>query len=120
MKMPCPHCGSSESAVCRSRGAIRAEEVRRQRECADCGKRFYTAERVDLATLESDRAVTRQLQLQRPPATWASADELFHRLWSQAIDGEYRKEEWVLLQTLLLELRCSTPRPPALGLQLVA
>jgi transcription elongation factor Elf1 len=113
MKMPCPHCGSSESAVCRSRGAIRAEEVRRQRECADCGRRFYTAERVDFAVLESDRDVAERLLQTLPRATWSNVDELFHKVWGQSIDGVYVKGDWNALQALLTEVRHQHPRPPA-------
>jgi len=56
MKMACPFCGGSESAVVRSRGAIAADLVRRRRECADCGGRFPTTEAVDLDTLNREQA----------------------------------------------------------------
>ena len=47
MKMGCPFCADSESAVVRSRGAITEDKVRRRRECAGCGRRFPTMELVD-------------------------------------------------------------------------
>jgi hypothetical protein len=55
IKMGCPFCGTSESSVARSWGAIQADQVRRRRECAnpacidEAGKRrrYPTFERVD-------------------------------------------------------------------------
>ena len=43
--MRCPFCHSSATQVLETRDADAA--VRRRRECADCGKRFTTYERVD-------------------------------------------------------------------------
>jgi DNA-directed RNA polymerase subunit M/transcription elongation factor TFIIS len=51
LKMACPFCGASESAVVRSRGALAVDQIVRRRECAQCGKRFPTFERVDKAAL---------------------------------------------------------------------
>jgi transcriptional repressor NrdR len=45
--MNCPFCGSSDNRVVDSRDVRSGLEVRRRRECADCGKRFTTYERVD-------------------------------------------------------------------------
>jgi DNA-directed RNA polymerase subunit M/transcription elongation factor TFIIS len=56
IKMACPFCGSSESAVVRSRGAINEDVIRRRRECVGCGKRFPTIEAVDMATLARELA----------------------------------------------------------------
>lgn len=51
MKVSCPFCGSSESAVARSVGLLETEGIRRRRECASCGQRFPTLETVDYAAL---------------------------------------------------------------------
>lgn len=56
LKMACPYCGASESAVVRSRGAIVADQVGRRRECADCGERWPTYERVDREALARELA----------------------------------------------------------------
>ena len=47
--MRCPHCGASDSKVTDSRDT--GGEIRRRRECIQCGVRFTTYERVQHATL---------------------------------------------------------------------
>jgi transcriptional repressor NrdR len=43
----CPYCGQTENRVIDSRLARDAEEIRRRRECDECGRRFTTRERVE-------------------------------------------------------------------------
>jgi len=45
--MNCPFCGDPDNRVVDSRDVRSGLEVRRRRECSDCGKRFTTYERVD-------------------------------------------------------------------------
>lgn len=45
--MRCPYCGSTESRVIDSRVTRESEEIRRRRECEECGRRFTTRERVE-------------------------------------------------------------------------
>jgi transcriptional repressor NrdR len=45
--MRCPWCGQTEDRVVDSRPADRDEAIRRRRECAACGRRFTTYERVE-------------------------------------------------------------------------
>jgi len=45
--MNCPFCGDAENRVVDSRDVRTGSEVRRRRECSECGKRFTTYERVD-------------------------------------------------------------------------
>ena len=45
--MNCPFCGHADNRVVDSRDVRSGSEVRRRRECSDCGKRFTTYERVD-------------------------------------------------------------------------
>ena len=47
--MRCPHCGAPDSKVTDSRDT--GEEIRRRRECIQCGVRFTTYERVQHAAL---------------------------------------------------------------------
>ncbi|MEX6634585.1 transcriptional regulator NrdR [Hyphococcus lacteus] len=49
--MRCPFCGSDETQVKDSRPAEDGASVRRRRECAACGGRFTTFERVQLREL---------------------------------------------------------------------
>lgn len=63
IKMACPFCGASESAVVRSRGSLNEDVIRRRRECVSCGKRFPTLEAVDMATLERDLAIDERQRL---------------------------------------------------------
>jgi hypothetical protein len=56
MKMACPFCGGSESAVVRSEGRLTVSEIARTRECATCGERFYTSETVDTRRLSRQLA----------------------------------------------------------------
>lgn len=45
--MICPFCGASNDHVVDSREVRDGAEIRRRRECDDCGRRFTTYERVD-------------------------------------------------------------------------
>ena len=45
--MKCPFCGHPDNRVVDSRDVRSGSEVRRRRECSECGKRFTTYERVD-------------------------------------------------------------------------
>ncbi|MDI3328155.1 MAG: transcriptional regulator NrdR [Alicyclobacillaceae bacterium] len=48
--MNCPFCRNGESKVIESRTT--ADAVRRRRECLNCGRRFTTYERVEMAPLQ--------------------------------------------------------------------
>jgi len=45
--MKCPFCGHVEDKVVDSREAKIGDTIRRRRECAECGRRFTTYERID-------------------------------------------------------------------------
>jgi transcriptional repressor NrdR len=45
--MRCPTCGHAENRVIDSREARDGSEIRRRRECLECGRRFTTRERVE-------------------------------------------------------------------------
>jgi len=45
--MKCPFCGRVEDKVVDSREAKVGDTIRRRRECAQCGRRFTTYERID-------------------------------------------------------------------------
>ena len=45
--MNCPHCGAVDSRVVDSRDTDAKEAVRRRRECAVCGQRFTTYEKIE-------------------------------------------------------------------------
>ncbi len=47
--MKCPYCKADDTAVIDSRLSEDGDSVRRRRECKECGKRFTTYERVELA-----------------------------------------------------------------------
>ena len=49
--MKCPYCGSLETRVVDSRYSEDMEAIRRRRECLNCGKRFTTYERVEIAPI---------------------------------------------------------------------
>lgn len=49
--MKCPYCSSSLNKVTDKRESQGANVTRRRRECTDCGKRFTTFERIELANL---------------------------------------------------------------------
>ena len=49
--MRCPQCESRDSRVVDSRDLEEAATIRRRRECATCGARFTTYERVEAARL---------------------------------------------------------------------
>ena len=45
--MRCPYCGHTETRVLDSRPTDEASAIRRRRECASCGERFTTYEKVE-------------------------------------------------------------------------
>jgi transcriptional repressor NrdR len=45
--MKCPYCGSKDTEVVETRDSEDLETIRRRRECASCGKRFTTYERIE-------------------------------------------------------------------------
>jgi transcriptional repressor NrdR len=45
--MKCPFCGEIEDKVIDSRASKDSSEIRRRRECLECGRRFTTYERLD-------------------------------------------------------------------------
>lgn len=47
--MRCPFCGAPDTRVIDSRLANDGDQVRRRRECAECGERFTTYESVELS-----------------------------------------------------------------------
>ena len=47
--MRCPYCGDDASRVVDTRVGGGGEEIRRRRECEECGRRFTTRERAELA-----------------------------------------------------------------------
>src|ERR1019366_6279150 len=49
--MKCPFCAFSDTRVTDSRDADGGETIRRRRECAGCGQRFSTYERVALSLM---------------------------------------------------------------------
>jgi transcriptional repressor NrdR len=44
----CPYCGDDATRVVDTREASGGEEIRRRRECEECGRRFTTRERTEL------------------------------------------------------------------------
>jgi len=44
--MKCPFCGEAEDKVIDSRSSKNGNEIRRRRECFECGRRFTTYERI--------------------------------------------------------------------------
>lgn len=111
LKMACPYCGHSSSAIVRSRGGIVDDKVTRRRECAHCGERFPTYERLDRELLDRELAqrhgasVVEELLAAAPVPTWDNAERLLHRVWGQAKDRQYIKRDWNALQQILAELR---------------
>lgn len=49
--MRCPYCGNIETRVVDSRYSEDMRAIRRRRECLNCGKRFTTYERVEIAPI---------------------------------------------------------------------
>ena len=61
--MRCPHCGDPDSRVTDSRD--NGTEIRRRRECAACGARFTTYERVQHAALMVEKRDGRREEFSR-------------------------------------------------------
>lgn len=54
--MHCPFCRASETRVVDSRTADDGAAIRRRRQCADCGRRFTTAENATLVVVKRSGA----------------------------------------------------------------
>jgi hypothetical protein len=104
--MECPFCGDSRSAVVRSRGLITRNKIHRRRECANCGGRFPTTERLDRELLareleERGAQPPPDVDAGPPESTWANARTFLERLREEARDGEYVASDWHALQAIL-------------------
>ena len=54
--MHCPFCRATDTRVIDSRVADEGSAIRRRRECADCGRRFTTAENASLVVVKRSGA----------------------------------------------------------------
>jgi len=120
--MRCPSCGHAESRVIDSRLARDGSEIRRRRECLECGRRFTTRERIDEVlprVVKKDErredyargkllASLEKACQKRPVATEALerlVDRLEKRLLEQG-EKEVASEllgEWVMQELVLLD-----------------
>jgi hypothetical protein len=115
IKLECPFCHESASAVLSSRGGVVESKVQRRRECVGCGERYPTKETLDQEGLERELAqkygpsvLEQLLATPASPSTWETAERLLHRLWGQAKDHQYIKRDWNDFQQVLAGLRrCS-------------
>jgi transcriptional repressor NrdR len=62
----CPSCGDEENRVVDTRVAREGEEIRRRRECEECGHRFTTRERVELQLPKIIKRDERREDYKRP------------------------------------------------------
>ncbi|MHB0912460.1 MAG: transcriptional regulator NrdR [Armatimonadota bacterium] len=56
--MKCPYCGHKDDKVLDSRSVREGEEIRRRRECLECGRRYTTYEQIEdmrLMVVKKDR-----------------------------------------------------------------
>jgi len=117
--MRCPFCGSMETKVIDSRLAGEGMQVRRRRECIDCGDRFTTYESAELVMprivksdgtrepFNEDKLLTGVLRaLEKRPVDTESVDaavsHIQHRLQSS---GERELESRTLGEWVMEELR---------------
>lgn len=63
--MRCPFCGHDDTQVKDSRPADESSSIRRRRECAECGARFTTFERVQLREMTVVKAGGRKQPFER-------------------------------------------------------
>lgn len=63
--MRCPYCGSGDTQVKDSRPSEDGSAIRRRRNCADCGGRFTTFERVQLRELQVVKRTGRRVPFDR-------------------------------------------------------
>lgn len=63
--MRCPFCGHDDTQVKDSRPADESASIRRRRECAECGARFTTFERVQLREMTVVKAGGRRQPFER-------------------------------------------------------
>ena len=63
--MRCPYCSDSANRVIDSRLGRDGSEIRRRRECLECGRRFTTRERVDVVLPKVCKRDERREEFQR-------------------------------------------------------
>lgn len=109
-KMGCAFCDAVTSAVVRSRASITKDEVHRRRQCAGCGKRFPTAERIDWPLVWKECPSRRPTSAPTggrprkdapPPVTLEDLEVAIRRVWNQSISRIYSERDWRALEGLV-------------------
>jgi transcriptional repressor NrdR len=105
--MKCPYCSDDETEVIDSRES-RGNSIRRRRECASCGKRFTTYEKMESHVMVVKKDGTRELfnpeklekgiekACEKRPVTVDTINEIIRRIELRAMDkkaGEIRSKE---------------------------
>jgi transcriptional repressor NrdR len=117
--MRCPACGSEDTQVTETRVSEDGVEIRRRRKCLACGRRFKTAERIELslpyvvkkngARLDFDEKKLRAsflLALRKRPVSAEIVDASVRRVEEQlAASGEREVSSQRIGELVMHELR---------------
>lgn len=117
--MRCPACGSEDTQVTETRVSEDGVEIRRRRKCLACGRRFKTAERIELslpyvvkkngARLDFDEKKLRAsflLALRKRPVSAEIVDAAVRRVEEQlAASGEREVSSQRIGELVMHELR---------------
>ena len=104
--MRCPHCGNLDDKVIESRTLAHGEATRRRRECAHCGSRFTSYERIEdkpFMVIKRDgrrepfdrEKIERGVQraLEKRPVSQLSIERLINEIEdAAAIEGKVNRE----------------------------
>jgi len=107
-KVTCPFCQGGASTVERSRPSITKEEIRRRRQCVQCGQRFATVERIDWPAFWREHPGRPRADAP-PPMTLDDLEKAVRRVWNQAISRIYSERDWHALERLVAALQWHQP-----------
>jgi transcriptional repressor NrdR len=117
--MKCPFCQHEDTQVLDTRVSEEGDSIRRRRRCANCGKRFTTYERVELAMpvivkkngsrTEFETGKLRaslMLALRKRPVPAAAVDEAIHRIEENLLSsGEREVSSGYIGELVMRELK---------------
>lgn len=120
--MRCCKCGNVDTKVLESRLSQEGRSVRRRRECTQCGERFTTYEKMELASFQVQKrdgrlepyqrekvSVSIQIACRKRPISLETIDEILGRVEKQVENAGLRTVnskllgEWVLAELQSLD-----------------
>jgi transcriptional repressor NrdR len=114
--MKCPYCKSDNVKVVDSRDIKGGLEIRRRRECIDCGARFTTYERIEekhilVIKKSGDREILNREKMvksiiiacRKRPISAEQIDEIVNRIYNKICESERKEIKSIFIGELIME-----------------